>query len=59
MKKFLAGAMALVMMFSFAACSSGGDVEQPSDSESNTEGSAEGSDTFLIGGIGPLTGGAA
>lgn len=59
MKKFLAGAMALVMMFSFAACSSGGDVEQPSDSESNTEGNAEGSDTFLIGGIGPLTGGAA
>lgn len=59
MKKFLAGAMALVMMFSFAACSSGGDVEQPSDNESNTEGSAEGSDTFLIGGIGPLTGGAA
>lgn len=59
MKKFLAGAMALVMMFSFAACSSGGDVEQPSDSESNTEDSAEGSDTFLIGGIGPLTGGAA
>ena len=59
MKKFLAGIMTVAMMFSFAACSSG---EAPSDDVANdgenVESSADNS-TLLIGGIGPLTGGAA
>ena len=59
MKKFLAGIMTVAMMFSFAACSSG---EAPSDDTANdgenVESSADNS-TLLIGGIGPLTGGAA
>lgn len=61
MKKFLAGVMAFAMMFSFAACSSGGNDSASDDSNSDSAvgGSAEGSETFLIGGIGPLTGGAA
>ncbi|NDO45548.1 ABC transporter substrate-binding protein [Clostridium sp. MD294] len=58
MKKFLAGAMALVMMFSFAACSSGEDTQQSNNNENNVESYAD-NPTILIGGIGPLTGGAA
>ncbi len=61
MKKLFASVMAAVMMFSFAACSSGSE-NQNSDVESNPESNVESSadaSTFLIGGIGPLTGGAA
>ncbi|HIT72234.1 MAG TPA: ABC transporter substrate-binding protein, partial [Candidatus Fimicola cottocaccae] len=55
MKKFLAAIMAAAMVFSLAACGSSdngtsGDTAQTSES---------GEDTFLIGGLGPLTGSAA
>ncbi len=53
MKKFLAAIMAVAMTFSLAACGS--------SSEGNTSnaGSTSGEDTFVIGGLGPLTGSAA
>ncbi len=50
MKKFLAAIMAVAMTFSLAACGS--------SSNGNTA-DANGEDTFVIGGLGPLTGSAA
>ena len=61
MKKILAVALAATMVMALAACgdnpaTSGGDTASSAGSESST-GSSEGA--FKIGGIGPLTGGAA
>lgn len=50
MKKFLAAIMAVAMTFSLAACSSS---SEGNTADTNTE------DTFVIGGLGPLTGSAA
>ncbi|MBO8434962.1 MAG: ABC transporter substrate-binding protein [Tyzzerella sp.] len=47
MKKFLATIMAMAMVFSLAGCGSGGNQSSNDD------------DTFVIGGLGPITGGAA
>lgn len=57
MKKFLAGFMAIAMMFSLSACGSSGS----SSSSSSAAGSnaSTGAETFVIGGLGPLTGEAA
>ena len=57
MKKFLAGFMAIAMMFSLSACGNSG---SSSSSSSATGSSAStGAETFVIGGLGPLTGEAA
>ena len=50
MKKFLAAIMAVAMTFSLAAC---GSSSEGNTADTNTE------DTFVIGGLGPLTGSAA
>lgn len=63
MKRFLAGVISLVMMFSLTACSQGennqqNNVSNESNNQQNTDDTND-VETFLIGGIGPLTGGAA
>ena len=51
-KKFAAVAMAAVMTFAFAACGS-------DDAGTEANGGADANAKFVIGGIGPTTGGAA
>lgn len=65
MKKFLAGAMAAAMLFTAAGCSSA-PADQPSEGAEDAASGEDSADagegaekTFLIGGLGPLTGGAA
>ena len=55
MKKLGAGLCAAAMVVSFAGCSENGSTNNASDNSSNDSGSA----AFKIGGIGPVTGGAA
>jgi len=56
MKKFLSLTLAAVMAFSLAAC---GGSSSSSSASGGTSAAAEGGETFKIGGIGPITGGAA
>ncbi|MCI8623221.1 MAG: ABC transporter substrate-binding protein [Provencibacterium sp.] len=59
MKKFLSLALALAMTLAFAACggNGGGQNDQPAGSQSAAGG--DGSAAIKLGGVGPLTGGAA
>lgn len=57
MKKFLAGFMAIAMMFSLSACGSSG--SSSSSSSASGSSASTGAETFVIGGLGPLTGEAA
>jgi branched-chain amino acid transport system substrate-binding protein len=56
MKKFLSLTLAAVMAFSLAAC---GGSSSSSSTSGGSSAAAEGGETFKIGGIGPITGGAA
>ena len=57
MKKFMCAALACAMAFSMAACSSGDSSNNNSSTGNDTSATEGGS--IVIGGIGPLTGGAA
>jgi len=59
MKKLLALLMAACMIFSFAACKSEEPAKTDDGGSSNTEPAGEATGTLKIGGIGPITGGAA
>lgn len=60
MKKFLSAALALCLAFSLAACGGSGSSTPASTAASgNTAGSAASTAAIKIGGIGPVTGGAA
>lgn len=58
MKKFMCAALACAMAFSMAACS-GSDSSKDTDSSSAGGSASTEGGTIVIGGIGPLTGGAA
>lgn len=59
LKRILASALAAAMVFSVAGCSSDGGNASQGESSGTETGSTDADKTFVIGGIGPLTGDAA